>query len=197
MASREEIIMRRRSDFWLLAAIAAALVAGAFLGACAVTTEGDSQKDAMRSASGAGDDIDVFFRAASLESLTDQALPEYPAADPGDSTRIARDFPDAPPQIPHAVEEMYPITLADNECLDCHHPENASGADDVPLPESHFQAPVMGKGAAGEPMIWVVKDYRQSQDMAGTRYNCNMCHTPQATNVSTPMNRFDSPRGMR
>jgi nitrate reductase cytochrome c-type subunit len=198
MASREEIIMRRRrrSDFWLLAALAAVFVPGAFLGACAGTTEEGSPKDAPMSASGAGDGIVVFFRDASLESLSDQALPEYPDADAGESTKIARDFPDAPPQVPHAVEDMYPITLANNECLECHLPENATGGD-VPLPESHFKAPVMGEGAAHEPMIWVVKDYRQTQGLAGARYNCNMCHTPQATNVSTPKNRFDSPRSVR
>ncbi len=188
--------MRRRSDFWLLAALVAVFVPGAFLGACAGTTEEGSPKDAPSSASRAGDGIDVFFRNASLNSLSDQALPEYPDADAGESTKIARDFPNAPPQIPHAVEDMYPITLADNECLGCHHPENATG-DDVPLPESHFKAPVMGKGAAHEPMAWVVKGYRQTQDVAGARHNCNMCHTPQATNVSTPKNSFDSPRSAR
>jgi cytochrome c-type protein NapB len=198
MASREEIIMRRRlgSDFRLLAALVAALVPGAFLGACAGTTEEAPPKDASRSASGTSDGMVVFFRDASLESLSDQALPEYPDADAGESTKIARDFPDAPPQIPHAVEEMFPITLGSNECLECHLPENATG-DDVPLPESHFKAPVMGKGPAHEPMVWVVKDYRQTQDVAGARYSCNMCHTPQATNVSTPKNSFDSPRSMR
>jgi len=188
--------MRRRSDFCLVAALVAALVPGALLGACAGTTDEGSPKDASSSASRTSDDIVVFFRVASLESLSDQALPEYPDADPGESTKIARDFPDAPPQIPHAVEDMYPITLGGNECLDCHLPENASG-DDIPLPESHFQTPVMGKGSAHEPMAWVVKDYRQSQDVAGARYNCNMCHTPQATNVSTPKNSFDSPRSVR
>jgi len=187
---------RRRSDFWLLAALVAAFVPGAFLGACAGTTEEGSPKEASSSASGASDGLVVFFRDASLESLSDQALPEYPDADAGESTKIARDFPDAPPQIPHAVEEMYPITLAGNECLDCHLPENATG-DDVPLPESHFKAPVMGKGAAHEPMAWVVKDYRKTQGLMGARYNCNMCHTPQATNVSTPKNSFDSPRSVR
>jgi nitrate reductase cytochrome c-type subunit len=55
----------------------------------------------------------------------------------------------------------------------------------------------MGKGAAHEPMVWVVKDYQQIQDVAGARYNCNMCHTPQATNVSTPKNDFDSPRSVK
>jgi nitrate reductase cytochrome c-type subunit len=198
MASREEIIMRRRlgSDFRLLAALIAALVPAAFLGACAGTTEEGSPKDTPGSTSEASDGLNIFFRDASLESLSDQALPEYPDADAGESTKIARDFPDAPPQIPHAVEEMFPITLGSNECLECHLPENATG-DDVPLPESHFKAPVMGKGPAHEPMVWVVKDYRQTQDVAGARYNCNMCHTPQATNVSTPKNSFDSPRSVR
>jgi cytochrome c-type protein NapB len=187
---------RRRSDFWLLAALAAVFVPGAFLGACAGTTDEDSTSGASSSASGTSDDIVVFFRDASLESLSDQALPEYPDADAGESTKIARDFPDAPPQIPHSVEDMYPITLADNECLECHLPENATG-DDVPLPESHFKAPVMGKGADDEPMVWVVKDYRLTEGVMGARYNCNMCHTPQATNVSTPKNSFNSPRSVR
>ena len=190
--------MRRRlwSDFWLLAALVTVLVTGALLGACAGTTEEGSPTDASSSASGTSDGIVLFFRDASLESLSDQALPEYPDADAGESTKIARDFPDAPPQIPHAVEDMYPITLAGNECLECHLPENATGGD-VPLPESHFKAPVMGKGAVHEPMVWVVKDYRQIQDVAGARYGCNMCHTPQATNVSTPKNSFDAPRNVK
>jgi cytochrome c-type protein NapB len=195
MASREEIIMRRRPrpSFWLVAIPVAPLVAGALLAACVGTNEQTAQKEASRSA----DDIIVFFRSASLESLSDQDLPEYPDADAGESTKLARDFPDAPPQIPHAIGEMYPITLGSNECLDCHSPENAIGADDVPLPESHFKAPIMGKGDAQSPMVWVVKDYENVQEVAGARFNCNMCHTPQATNVATPRNRFDSPRSMK
>jgi len=189
--------MRRRSDFWLLAVLVAVFVPGAFLGACAGTNEEVSQKHAGRSASGASDDIVIFFRDARLESLSDQALPEYPDAAAGESTRLARDFPDAPPQISHDVEDMYPITLEDNECMECHHPENATDVGDVPLPESHFKAAVMGEAAADDPMVWVVKDYRKTQDVTGARYNCNMCHAPQATNVSTPRNHFDSPRNPR
>jgi nitrate reductase cytochrome c-type subunit len=195
MASREEIIMRRRlrSDIWLLALIVAVFVPGAFLGACVGTTEKGSSKEAPTFAPEADDGLDVFFRDASLGSLSDQALPEYSGADAGESTRLVRDFPDAPPQIPHAVEEMFPITLAANECLECHHPENAS-ADDIPLPDSHFKAPVMGKGAADQPMAWVVKEYQQTQGLMGARYGCDMCHTPQATNVSTPKSSFEPPR---
>ena len=188
---------RLRPELWLPAVLVAALISGAYLGGCAGTIGEDSPKAAARSASGTVDDIAVYFRVASIESLSDQALPKYPETDPGESSRVARDFPDAPPQIPHAVDDMYPITLGANECLDCHSPENAIGVDDVPLPESHLVAPVMGAGAAGDPMVWVVMDYRKTEGVTGARYNCNMCHTPQATNVFTPRNLFDSPRNVK
>jgi len=188
---------RLRRSFWLVAILVAPLVSGAFLGACAGTNEQAAQKDASRSASAGPDDIIVFFRTADLGSLSDQGLPEYPETDAGESTKLARDFPDAPPQIPHSVADMYPITLGSNECLDCHSPENAIGVDDVPLPDSHFKVPIMGKGDAQSPMVWVVKDYETVQEVAGARYNCNMCHTPQATNVAMPKNGFVSPRSAR
>jgi cytochrome c-type protein NapB len=188
---------RPRPSCWLVAILATPLAAGAFLGACAGTNEQVAQKDAARSASAGPDDIVVFFRSASIGSLGDQALPEYPEADAGESTKLARDFPDAPPQIPHAIGDMYPITLTSNECLDCHAPENAVGADDVPLPESHFREPILGEGDAESPMAWVVMDYEAVEEVAGARFNCNMCHTPQATNVATPTNDFDSPRSAR
>jgi len=195
MALREEIIMRckLRPDSWLPAALLAAFVSVAFLGACM----GGAGPGARKSPMDADDGMNVFFRDVSLESLSDQALPRYPDSDAGESTKIARDFPDAPPQVPHTVEDMYPITRRDNECLNCHHPDNALGKEDSPLLDSHFEAPVMGKGAAQDPMIWVVKDYRKIQDVMGGRYNCNMCHTPQATNVATPKNGFRPPRRAR
>ena len=138
----------------------------------------------------ADDGIDVYFRDADLGALADQALPSYPDIDAGDSKLIERDFPDAPPQIPHTVEDMYPITAGDNECLNCHHPENAVSKEDSPLPESHFKRAVMARGAKGEPMVWVVADYETAKDVVGSRYNCSMCHTTQATNVDTPKNSF-------
>jgi cytochrome c-type protein NapB len=173
--------MRRRTrhSFWLAAALVPLLVLGA------------SSVDDMKEVD---DGLDMYFRDGALLALTDQSLPEYPGTAAGEAGSLGRDFPDAPPQIPHTVEDMYPLTSDDNECLECHHPENATSKDDVPLPESHFQAPVMGKGGAGDPMNWVVKDYKKSKDVVGARYNCNMCHTPQATNVSTPSNRFVAAR---
>jgi cytochrome c-type protein NapB len=174
---KKEIIMRRkaRHSFWLLAALVPLLTLGA--GAPKESAEPD-------------DGLDVYFRDADLLALADQALPVYPEVEAGESTAIPRDFPDAPPQIPHAVEDMLTITLGDNECLTCHDPENAVEGSDVPLPASHFQAAVMGEGGPKDAMVWVVKDYAKMKGVVGARYNCTMCHTPQATNVDGLGNSF-------
>ena len=39
-------------------------------------------------------------------------------------------------------------------------------------------------------MVWKVASYEKVKDVVGGRYNCSMCHTPQATNVDTPKNSF-------
>jgi nitrate reductase cytochrome c-type subunit len=59
--------------------------------------------------------------ALALLAITDQSLPVYPDTMAGESTKLALDFPDPPPQISHTIEDMYPITMDDNECFDCHH----------------------------------------------------------------------------
>jgi nitrate reductase cytochrome c-type subunit len=39
-------------------------------------------------------------------------------------------------------------------------------------------------------MAWVVQGYDKAKDVTGMRYSCNMCHTPQATDVATPRSSF-------
>jgi cytochrome c-type protein NapB len=174
----EEITMRQKARLspWLLVlSMLPAFVTGSVMA--------DKEKES-------GDGIDIYFRSSDLGALSSQALAAYPDTDAGEAQNFDRAFPDAPPQIPHTVEDMLPITREDNECLVCHHPENALEKQDVPLPESHFQRAMMAKGKQGQPMVWVVKGYEQAKDVVGTRYNCSMCHTPQATNVSTPRSDF-------
>jgi len=134
--------------------------------------------------------MDVYFRDVDLVALSDQDLPAYPEAEAGDSATLGRAFPDAPPQIPHSVEDMLPISATDNACLDCHDPENVASEADRPIPKSHFERPVMRKGKKGEPMVTIVAKYKEDESLPGTRYNCTMCHTPQATNVDTPRSNF-------
>jgi nitrate reductase cytochrome c-type subunit len=167
--------MRRRAQpsLWIVIFLLPLLAAGA--------SASDKEVD---------DGIDVYFRDVDLMALSDQDLEKYSSAEAGESKRLGRAFPDAPPQIPHAVEGMYPIGLESNECIDCHHPDNVTGKEDLPLPKSHFSRPVMGKTGQGEAMAWVVKRYEYAKDVVGSRYDCSMCHTPQATNVDTPASSF-------
>jgi cytochrome c-type protein NapB len=167
-------MMRRRTERGLWAAVL--LVPLLLAGAAASDQEVD-------------DGIDVYFRDADLGALSEQALEKYPDTDPGESELLERAFEGVPPMISHTVEDMLPITLDDNECLECHHPENAVEGDDVPLTEDHFDRAVMAEGAPGQGLVWVVKGYEKG-DLVGARYSCMMCHTPQAMNVKTPRTLF-------
>jgi cytochrome c-type protein NapB len=165
-----------RLESWLVALLLAApLAAGAA---------------AEKASSEADDGMDVYFRDSDLSALSAQEVERYTADEAGESQRLGRAFPDAPPQIPHSVEDMLPITASDNECINCHHPENTAGPEDAPIPQSHFQRAVMRKGKKKESMVWKVDKYEDAGDLAGTRYECTMCHTPQATNVDTPDSEF-------
>ena len=138
------------------------------------------------------DGLPTYFRGADLLSLSTPELAAYPDVEPGDSEQFYRGFPGAPPQIPHSVEDMLPITARENACLDCHHPDNADvESGDRPLPESHFENAVIGEGGETSPSRTVVTGYERGADVAGTRYNCTICHTPQAANADTPVNTFD------
>jgi len=142
------------------------------------------------SAQGEVDDgLDVYFRDADLSAVSDQALVKYRSTDAGESQAFERSFPGAPPLIPHTLEDMLPIMIDDNECLECHHPDNVGSEADMPIPESHFKGPVMAKGKKGQGMAWVVQGY-EVREKVGARYVCTMCHVPQATNVKSLPSRF-------
>jgi len=138
------------------------------------------------------DPINIYFRDGDLEVMTDQDLEVYIETEAGESEKLDRSFDDAPPQIPHTVDGMLPITSDDNECLECHHPDNVISKKDLPYPKTHVERPVMAAGGTDDAMVWVVKGYEETKDLVGTRYNCTMCHAPQATNVKTPYNDFGS-----
>jgi cytochrome c-type protein NapB len=143
------------------------------------------------------DGLDVYFRDVDLGELSDQSLATYLEAEPGESDLLERAFPGAPPQISHGVEDMLPITADDNECVECHHPDNVASEEDAPIPKTHFERAVMGEGKKGGAMVWVVKTYQEGDDLAGSRYNCTMCHAQQAVNVKTPRSLFTPEKSKR
>jgi cytochrome c-type protein NapB len=130
----------------------------------------------------ADDGLDVWFRAEAIESLSKQEQAVFIDTATGESKPLERAFPDAPPQIPHTLEDMLPLTADDNECLECHHPDNVTSKKDMPLPKTHFERPVMKDGN--------VAGYEKADDFVGARYRCTMCHVPSATNVKTPASSF-------
>ena len=176
-AKETEVPMEKNTKFaaWFLALFALVLMA---------PSEGE---EAMAEVD---DGVDVYFRDADLGAMSSQSLAEYGDADPGDAGTLPRAFETAPPQILHTVEDMLPITSGSNDCMDCHHPENTTDEEDYPIPDSHFQEAVMAKGQPGEAAVWKVQGYKKGDDVAGTRFNCTMCHTPQAMNVKTPRSLF-------
>ncbi|MFO1327320.1 MAG: nitrate reductase cytochrome c-type subunit [Rubrivivax sp.] len=94
--------------------------------------------------------------AASVDQAPAQAL-LYAGKRPGSGAPIARSFKEQPPLIPHAIDNFDEITVADNQCLECHSPETAPAKKAPKVADSH-----LAKGA-------VTMD----------RYQCNTCHVAQ------------------
>lgn len=81
----------------------------------------------------------------------------YAGKRPGSGAPIARSFKEQPPLIPHAVDNFDEITVADNQCLECHSPETAPAKKAPKVADSH-----LARGT-------ITMD----------RYQCNTCHVPQ------------------
>ena len=112
------------------------------------------------------DESELGLRSASLYSenvnLKDFAYSTTPA---GESTTIERAYENAPPMIPHDVEGMLDITKDYNACIDCHSRESAPLINATPIPSSH---------------VYDTFNDKKAENIVYTRYNCNLCHTPQA-----------------
>ena len=122
------------------------------------------------------DESELGLRSASLYSedvnLKDFAYSSTPA---GESAKIERAYENAPPMIPHDVEGMLEITKDYNACIDCHSIQNAPLMNAIPVPLSH---------------TYDTFNDKQTNGIVDTRYNCNLCHTPQANVKSLIGNNF-------
>ncbi|PAF50800.1 hypothetical protein BKH43_04080 [Helicobacter sp. 13S00401-1] len=109
---------------------------------------------------------------------TDVVLPEYTwtKKGPGEATRIKRAYENAPPQIPHSLDGLLPITKDNNSCMGCHMPDVAKSVGATPMPKSHFF------------------DFRNNKDdhgkLDGSRFVCTTCHVPQAQTKPLVKNNF-------
>lgn len=90
----------------------------------------------------------------------------YSAEDPGTSQTVERAFDNSPPVIPHVISDFLPVTRENNMCIGCHMPDVAEDMGAVPIPKSHLVNLRTGEDLKGE--------------LSGSRFNCLLCHAPQA-----------------
>lgn len=82
---------------------------------------------------------------------------------PGLQDKVARTFVGQPPVIPHATENFDEVTLSDNQCLECHGPQNHVKKSAPRISDSHLVS------ATGQKLA----------DADGRRHACQLCHVPQ------------------
>ena len=129
----------------------------------------------------------------SKSSVFDTAAPsafDYGGAAPGAGNELLpKSYDDAPPQIPHSVVGLMPVTAKSNICIGCHvQPDNvgkkAEKGQPIPVPASHYNAPAFGKPAAGLAPT-------ASKKLSGSRFVCTQCHAPQAKVDPIVQSNFD------
>jgi cytochrome c-type protein NapB len=102
----------------------------------------------------------------SVTTDPDPATFEYSQADPYSGGVLPRAFNGAPPQIPHSLDGLMPITRDSNTCVSCHQLPDQVGKQKI----------------KGEPTALPATHYTNVKNNALSmkRYNCTQCHTPQA-----------------
>ena len=171
-----------------LAALAvAALLVAALLGGCArgarqaastTTTAGAAEAATAGTAPVAPppvSDQDLSYRHQPLTAPAATPGARYTEAGPGESETLERSFENAPPLIPHAVDDLLPITISNNACLDCHLPANAGDVGATAMPASHF---------------FDMRRRTQVSEVNRANYVCTLCHAPQTDAEQLITNTF-------
>ncbi|AJC84935.1 periplasmic nitrate reductase, small subunit, cytochrome c550 protein [Campylobacter peloridis] len=125
------------------------------------------------------DSKDIGLRKASLENENVELLDvKYSQAMAGESVLIERSFENAPPLIPHTLEDMLPIVKDNNICLSCHDKAIAKDVGAIPLPSSHY---------------FDFRTNKSTKDVVSeARFNCTQCHVPQSDAKPLVGNSFEA-----
>jgi len=134
---------------------------------------------------------------------------DYSRPAPGSSTKFERAFENAPPMIPHSVDDLLPITKSNNQCIGCHMPAEAKsmGLGATPIPPSHFtnyrpttvykdgelvkEGKTVGpKGELGNVSDIKIAKAKKSDKLYQGRFNCSQCHAPQSKGDTVVGNTF-------
>ncbi|MBS4096552.1 MAG: nitrate reductase cytochrome c-type subunit [Sulfuricella sp.] len=114
-----------------------------------------------------------------LSAITDQdaapAILDYAGKTPGEQERIARNYEQQPPLIPHKVEGMK-LDFKTNKCLQCHDRPFYKEEGAPKIGDSHYKS----------------REGKELDKISMARYNCNQCHVPQVNAPPLVANVFKS-----
>jgi cytochrome c-type protein NapB len=128
---------------------------------------------AMLSAQDSGrDEIRTPFRPPI--AFTDEAATPPIPADVTDDRRVARNYPEQPPVIPHNVRD-YQINLNTNRCLTCHSRQYTEAVQAPMISITHY----------------VNRDGQTLGSVSPRRYFCMQCHVPQTVAEPIVENEFE------
>ena len=159
------------------------MTVGVFVVGCATTN-------------GSVSDESLSLRKSNVQTENSVVLNKVAYTKPvaGEAKTIERSYDNAPPLIPHSVEGLVPITMANNSCLGCHMPEVASSVHATAIPKSHFMnfrpTEIIAKnGKLIKKGDIVARPNGGANDVFATsthgklyagRYNCTQCHVAQS-----------------
>jgi cytochrome c-type protein NapB len=91
---------------------------------------------------------------------------------PGENESLGAYFSEAPPLVPHVVEDFLPIRAGENLCVDCHMlpdeiGKQAEAGEPTPIPASHYTDLRKDPG-------------KMTGKLIGARFNCTQCHVAQS-----------------
>lgn len=135
----------------------------------------------LAAAQDAGDD-EIGLDKNSVFATPDPIIPRPASMEPGENDKVGGYFDEMPPVISHQIEDLLPITAAENLCLDCHDDPSRIGeetGDDepTPIPASHYT------------------DLRNNPDevtdkLIGARFDCTQCHVSQTNAEPLVVNTY-------
>ncbi|HEV7368589.1 nitrate reductase cytochrome c-type subunit [Arenibaculum sp.] len=115
---------------------------------------------------------DAPFRPP-VSFLDEPATPPIPP-EVTDDRRVARNYPEQPPVIPHNVRD-YQINLNTNRCLTCHSRQYTQAVQAPMISITHY----------------VDRDGQTLGSVSPRRYFCMQCHVPQTTAEPVVENLFE------
>ena len=117
------------------------------------------------------DDHEIGLSKESVFAVPTPDVNVYSQIEPGELDRLPRAYNTLPPQVGHTLSEYLPITIEENECLDCHDRRKYLEREGwkwqvgrkLPMPDDHYGTFNRQGGA---------------EEVAGSRYICTQCHVP-------------------